>query len=96
MIVLMIMDHPENKDITMKEEDLQEKQGIQIEVEDLQGEEDHMVMEDHQMEEDHLMEEDCLMEEDHLMMEDHLMEMEDPHDALIEEDPQDLEALLDQ
>ena len=30
------------------------------------------------------------------MMEDHLMEMEDPHDALIEEDLQDLEVLLDQ
>ena len=31
-----------------------------------------------------------------LMMEDYLMETEDPHNALIEEDPQDLEALLDQ
>ena len=31
-----------------------------------------------------------------LMMEDHQMEMEDPQDALIEEDPQDQEDLLDQ
>ena len=42
------------------------------------------------------MEEDHLMEEDPLMMEGHLMEMEDPQDALIEEEPQDLEDLLDQ
>ena len=48
------------------------------------------------MKEDHLMEEDPWMEEDPLMMEDHLIEMEDPQDALIEEDPQDLEDLLDQ
>ena len=49
------MDHPENEDIqTMKEKDLQENQDIPIEVEDLQGEEGHMVMEDHLMEEDHL------------------------------------------
>ena len=30
------------------------------------------------------------------MMEDHRMETEDPQDALIEEDPQDQEDLLDQ
>ena len=36
------------------------------------------------------------MEEDPLMMEGHLIEMEDHQDALIEEDPQDLEDLLDQ
>ena len=30
------------------------------------------------------------------MMEGHQIEMEDPQDALIEEDPQDLEDLLDQ
>ena len=56
----------------------------------LQGEEDYPVMEDPQidMKEDHLMMEDPLMEEDLLMM-------EDPQDAQIEEDPKDLEALLD-
>ena len=37
-----------------------------------------------------------LMMEDPPMMEDPLMEMEDPQDALIEEDHQDLEDLLDQ
>ena len=31
-----------------------------------------------------------------LMIEGHLIEMEDPHNALIKEDPQDLEDLLDQ
>ena len=36
------------------------------------------------------------MEEDPLMMEGLLIEMEDPQDALIEEDPQDLENLQDQ
>ena len=40
--------------------------------------------------------EDHLMEEDPLMMLGHLMEMEDHQDVLIEEDPQDLEDLLDQ
>ena len=43
-----------------------------------------------------LMEENPLMVQDPLMMEDPLMEMEDPKDALIEEDHQDLEDLLDQ
>ena len=37
-----------------------------------------------------------LMEEGPLTMEGHLMGMEDHQDALIEEDPQDLEDLLDQ
>ena len=36
------------------------------------------------------------MEEDPLMMEGYLIEIEDHQDALIEEDPQDLEDLLDQ
>ena len=40
--------------------------------------------------------EDPLMEEDSLTMEGHLIEMEDHQDTLIEEDPQDLEDLLDQ
>ena len=40
--------------------------------------------------------EDHPMEEDPLMMEDHQMETEGPQNALIEEDPQDLEDLLDQ
>ena len=40
--------------------------------------------------------EDPLMVEDPLTMEDPLMEMEDPQDALIDEDHQDLEDLLDQ
>ena len=85
MIVVVTVDHSEKEDILMKEEDPQ-------------GEEDYPVMEDPQidMEEDHLMEEDHPMEEDPLMMEDHQMEMEVPQDALIEEDPQDLEDLLDQ
>ena len=52
-------------------------------------------MEDTIVEEDPLVEEGPLMEEDPLMMEGHLMEMEDPQDALIEEDVQDLEDLLD-
>ena len=43
-----------------------------------------------------LKDEDPLMVEDPPMMEDPLMEMEDPQDALIEEDHQDLEDLLDQ
>ena len=44
------------------------------------------------MEEDHLIEEDHWMEEDPLMRENHQMEMEDPQDAQLEEDPQDLGA----
>ena len=98
------------KDILMKEEDPQRKRGIQTVIEDPQGEEDYPAMEDPQidMEEDnpmkedplieeyYLMEEDNPMEEDPLIMEDHQMEMEGPQDALIEEDPQDLEDLLDQ
>ena len=40
--------------------------------------------------------EDPLMEEDPLMMEDPLMETEDPQDALMDKDHQDLEDLLDQ
>ena len=98
MIVVMTIDHSEEEDILMKEEDPQRKRGIQTTTEDPQGEEDYPVMEDPQidMEEDHLMEEDHPMEDDPLMMEDHQMEMEGPQDALIEEDPQDLEDLLDQ
>ena len=46
--------------------------------------------------EDLLMEEDPLMVEDPPMMEDPLMEMEDPQDAPVNEDHQDLEDLLDQ
>ena len=80
------------------------ERGIQTVIEDPQGEEDYPVMEDpqidmeedHLMEEDHPMEEDSLMEEDPLMMEGHQMETEGPQDALIEEDPQDQEDLLDQ
>ena len=53
-------------------------------------------MEDTLVKEDHLMMEGHLMEEDPLMMEGHPMEMADPQDALIEEDPQDPEDLLDQ
>ena len=100
MIVAMTIGHSEVKDILMKEKDHQRKRGIQKEIEHLQEEEDYTIMEDPQIgmevtleEEDPLMEEDHLMEEDPLMMEGHLMEMEDPHDALIEED---LEDLLDQ
>ena len=37
------MDHPGNEVIALKEDNLQENQGIQIEI----GEEDHMVMEVH-------------------------------------------------
>ena len=104
MIVVIIIDHIEVEDTPMKEGGHQMKEGIPTETEDLQGEEDHTIMgdpqidmEDTPVEESHLMEmEDHLMEEDPLMMEDHLMEMEDPQDALIEEDPQDLEDLLDQ
>ena len=81
MIVVMNMDHSESMDTTMKEEDLLENQGTQVEVEDFHEEKNPMVLEDHQMEEDHL------MEEDPLMMEDCLMEMEDPHNILIEENP---------
>ena len=99
MIVVMTIDHTEEGDILMNKEDPQRKRGIQTMTEDPQGEEDYPVMEDPQidMEEDHLEEEDHLMEEDPpLMMEDHQMDMEDPQDALIEEDPWDLEDLLDQ
>ena len=110
MIVVMIVDHAEEEDILMKEEDLQRERGIQtVTEEDPQGEKGYPVMKDPQidMEEDHLieenclMEEDCLVEEDHLMeedplmMEDHQTEMEEPQDALIEEDSQYLEDLLD-
>ena len=82
--------HIEVEDTPMKEEGHQMKEGIPTETEDLQ-EEDHKMMGDPQIDM-----EDTLVEEDHLMMEGHLMEMEDHQDALIEEDPQDLEDLLDQ
>ena len=103
MIVVMIIGHIEVKDAPMKEEGHQMKGGIPTEIEYLQEEEDHKMIGDPQIDmEDTLVQEDHLMEEDHpmevapLMMEGHLMQMEDPQDALIEEDPQDLEDLLDQ
>ena len=98
MIVMMIIGHIEDEDTPMKEEGHQMMEGILTETEDLQEEEDNKMIGDPQidMEEDHLMEEDCLMGEDPLMMEGHLMEMEDHQGTLIEEDPQDLEDLLDQ
>ena len=97
MIVVMIIGHIEVEDTPMKEEGHQMKEGIPTETEDLQEEEDHKMMGDPQMDmEDTLVEEDHLMEEDPLMMEGHLMEMEDHQDALIEEDPWDLEDLQDQ
>ena len=76
IIVVMTVDHTEDEDILVKEEDSQRKRGIQTVTEDPQGEEDYPVMEDPQidMEEDHPKMEDHLMEEDHLMKEDHLME----------------------
>ena len=97
MIVVMIIGCIEVEDTPTKEEDHQMKEGIPTEIEDLQEEEDHKMMGDPQIDmKDTLVEEDHLIEEDPLMMEGHLMEMEDPQDALIEEDPQDLEDLLDQ
>ena len=103
MIVVMIIGCIEVEDTLMKEEGHQRKEDIPIETEDLQEEEDHKMMGDPQidmentlLEENHLMEEDHLMEGNPLIMESHLMEMEDPQDALIEEDLQDLEDLLDQ
>ena len=91
MIVVMIIGHTEVKDFPMREDGCQMKEGIPIETEDLQEEEDHKIMGDPQMDM-----EDTLVEEDHLMMEVHLMKMEDPQDTVIEEDPKDLEDLLDQ
>ena len=97
MIVVMIIGCIEVKETPMKEEGHQMKEGIPTETEDLQEEEDHKMMGDPQIDmEDTLVEEDHLMEEDPLMMEGHLIETEDHQDALIEEDPQDLEDLLDQ
>ena len=90
-IVVMIIGHIEVKDTPMREEGHLMKEGIPTETEDLQEEEDHKTMGDPQIDM-----EDTLVEEDPLMMEGHLMEMEDPQDALIEEDLQDLEDLLDQ
>ena len=82
MIVVMIIGHIEVKDILMKEEGHQMKEGIPTETEDLQEEEDHKIMGDPQKDR-----EDTLVEDVHLMMEGHLMEMEDPQDVVIEEDP---------
>ena len=108
IIVVITVDSREEEGMLMREVDLQRERGTQVGTEDLPEEEDYPVMEDPQIDivedpDDCLMEEDhCLMEEDHLMMEDplimedHLMEMEDPQDIQIEEDPQDLEDLLDQ
>ena len=85
------------KDTPMKEEDHPMKEGIPTEIEDFQEEEDHKTMGGPQIDmEDTLVKEDPLREEDPLTMEGHLIEMEDHQDALIEEDPQDLEDLLDQ
>ena len=96
MIVVMIIGHIEVEDIPMKEDSHQMKEGIPTETEGLQEEEDHKIMGDPQMDrEDTLVEEDQLMEEGPLMIEGHLMETEDPQDTMIEEDPQDLEDLLD-
>ena len=99
----MIIGCTEIEDTPMREEDHPMKEGIPTETEDLQEEEDYKIMgypqidmEDTLVEEDSLMKEGPLMEEDPLMMEGHLIEMEDPQDSLIEEDPQDLEDLLDQ
>ena len=94
---MRIIGHTEVNDTPMKEEDHPMKEGIPTETEDLQEEEDHKTMGDPQIDmEDPPMEKDPLMEEDPLTMEGHLIEMEDHQDALIEEDPQDLEDLLDQ
>ena len=93
----MIIGHTEVNDTPMKEEDHPMKEGIPTKTEDLQEEEDHKTMGDPQIDmEDPLMEKDPLMEEDPLTMEGHLIEMEDHQGTLIEEDPQDLEDLLDQ
>ena len=88
---MRITGHTEVDDTWMKEEDHPMKEGIPTETEDLQEEEDHKTMGDPQIDM-----EDPLMEEDPLTMEGHLIEMEDHQDALIEEDTQDLEDLLDQ
>ena len=90
-IVVRIIGQTEVDNTPMKEEDHPMKEGIPTETEDLQEEEDHKTMGDPQIDM-----EDPLMEEDPLTMEGHLIEMEDHQDALIEEDPQDLEDLLDQ
>ena len=86
MIVAMIIGLIEVEHAPMREEGHQMKEGIPTETEDLQEGEDHKMMGDPQIG----------RKEDQLMEEDHLMEMEDSQDALIEEDPQDLEDLLDQ
>ena len=64
-IVVMIIGHIEVKDTPMREEGHLMKEGIPIETEDLQEEEDHKTMGDPQIDmEDTLVEEDPLMEED--------------------------------
>ena len=85
MIVVMIIGCIEVEDTQMKEEGHQMKEGIPTETEDLQEEQDHKMMGDPQID-----------LKDTLVEEDNLMEMEDHKDALIEEDHQDLEDLLDQ
>ena len=85
------------KGILIREEDHLMKGGIPTEIEDLQEEEDHKMMEDPQWTwRTPLVDKDPLMEEDPLMVEDPLIEMEDPQDAPVDKDHQDLEDLLDQ
>ena len=92
-IVVMTTDLIEVKGIPMREEDHLMKGDIPTEMEDLQEEEDHKIMEDPPMDNGHGGPPDGGGPPNDGGP---LMEMEDPQDAPVDEDHQDLEDLLDQ